>query len=146
MKIFALFRSATIIVSYLFYYSLYMRTQLTVKLQKIANVASSYSKEIFNQYLREENPKRATMLCTLRGALDARISHVQEVIFVSEFGQKWRNVVTEKERKKVDYALPSPLVQKAYKSVAHIVDKIMFLAKQHVENNIIWSFQPYALA
>lgn len=123
-----------------------MRTHLTIKLQKIVNQANNYSKEIFNQYLREQNPQQATKLCTLWGALDARIRQVQEVIFVSEFGQKWRDVVTQKERRAINYNAPSPLVEKAYKSVAHIVDRIIFLARKQIEdNNIIW-FNQIALS
>lgn len=116
-----------------------MRTNLTIKLQEIVNLASKYSKEIFNQYLREQDPKRATMLCTLWGALDTRVRWVQEVIYATEFWQKWWDVVTQKERKSIEYSLPSPIVQKSFDSVSHIVDRIMFLARRHIENNYIGS-------
>ena len=121
-----------------------MRTHLTIKLQKIANLANSYSKAIWSAYMAEQSPSKATKLCTLWGALHDRVSHVQEMVYVMEFGQKRRNAVTRKEEKV--YTLPDPAVKKAYQGVAHIVDKIMFLAKKHVESNTLPDFNTWALA
>lgn len=42
--------------------------------------------------------------------------------------------------------LPDPIVKKAYESVSHVVDKIMFLARKHVEANTIPDFNAWALA
>lgn len=123
-----------------------MKTQLSIKLQKIVDLANNYSKEIFNQYLREQDQQQATKLCTLWGALDSRVRQVQEIIFITEFGQKWWDVVTQKERKAINYNYPNPLVEKAYRSVAHIVDKIMILAKKQIEDNSIIWFNQIALS
>ena len=42
--------------------------------------------------------------------------------------------------------LPDPIVKKAYESVSHVVEKIMSLARKHVEANTIPDFNSWALA
>ena len=92
----------------------------------------------------EQSPAKATKLCTLWGALHDRISHIQTTVYHLEFWQKWWNRVTQQEEKV--YMLPDPIVKKAYESVSHVVDKIMFLARKHVEANTIPDFNAWALA
>ena len=121
-----------------------MMTELTIKLHKIVNLANAYCKTIWSAYMRENVPANATKLCTLWGALNQRISHVHETTLIMEYGQKWWDYVTKTEKK--IYHLPDPKVKKAYDSVAHIVDQIMFLAKKHVENNTLPDLNNWALA
>lgn len=94
--------------------------------------------------MTEQSPAKATKLCALWGALNHRVNHVQTMIYHLEFGQKRWNRVTQQEEKV--YTLPDPAVKKVYDSVSHIVDKIMFLAKKHVENNTLPDYNTWALA
>lgn len=115
-----------------------MKTHLTIKLQNIINVAHSYSKSLRQEYWKEQDPRRATLLCELWNALDNRIRWVQQTVFIEEFGKSRWESVTGKEIT----TLPNVYSQK----INDAVYKIMALARKQVEHNLPNLFNAQSLA
>ena len=121
---------------HLSYYYKIMRTELTIKLRKITDIASTLNRSIFSEYDKCSWTERWTYLCCLFSALQSRISHVNSVMLALEFDWMYQRIVAERK----SLYLPamsfsySSRTDKIMKKANETVDKIMEAIKVYVEN------------
>ena len=113
-----------------------MRTQLTIKLRKITDIASTLNRSIFSEYDKCSGTERWTYLCCLFSALWSRISQITSVMYTMELWTLYTNIVNERKALWYIYEVPvySMKTDKIMKDANKAVDKIMTAIRYYVEN------------
>ena len=113
-----------------------MRTELTIKLRKITDIASTLNRSIFSEYDKCSWTERWTYLCCLSSALWSRISQITSVMYTMELWTLYTNIVNERKALWYIYEVPvySMKTDRIMKDANKAVDKIMTAIRHYVEN------------
>lgn len=122
---------------HLSYYYKIMRTELTIKLRKITDIASTLNRSIFSEYDKCSWTERWTFLCALFSVLWTRISQVNSVMYTMELWSLYTNIVNERKAlwyNSTEITVYNPRMQEIMKRANKTVDQIMLAIKEYVEN------------